>query len=379
MYILFKFFIFLFYYLYIFFFFFFNDTATTEIYTLSLHDALPISRARTRLRGDPLAGGAEPGVGQTLEGVRGARERVERLGGAVAVLATVHLGQQLGQDPPGRARHSGRGLRLEVALHPAVPVDVGTVFFRHVGDRQHDFGPVRAFRKDGAEVEERAGGLDRGVGLVDHEDDGRRAAGLERGGVVAAVAEQLRAARVGCALGPEREVGHAGERRLVAHHDLERAGPLEPRQQPAGQEQGLGRRAGRDEGDRLAAGAPQHGGCAAQRLVPIGRVAPHQGRLDPVAAVHPAVVQPAVIADEVPVHLEVRPRAHAHHDVLAGIERDVAALRAAGADRRGLVQLPGASLVEEVFREQRAHRTEIHHVPGPGVVQARVRVDADVG
>src|SRR2546422_212379 len=28
------------------FFFFFNDTATTEIYTLSLHDALPISRGR---------------------------------------------------------------------------------------------------------------------------------------------------------------------------------------------------------------------------------------------------------------------------------------------------------------------------------------------
>src|SRR5256885_9143095 len=32
------------------FFFFFNDTATTEIYTLSLHDALPISR-------DPAGGG----------------------------------------------------------------------------------------------------------------------------------------------------------------------------------------------------------------------------------------------------------------------------------------------------------------------------------
>src|SRR3712207_8103424 len=27
-------------------FFFFNDTATTEIYTLSLHDALPISRVQ---------------------------------------------------------------------------------------------------------------------------------------------------------------------------------------------------------------------------------------------------------------------------------------------------------------------------------------------
>src|SRR6266508_2839993 len=30
--------------LHLFYFFFFNDTATTEIYTLSLHDALPISQ-----------------------------------------------------------------------------------------------------------------------------------------------------------------------------------------------------------------------------------------------------------------------------------------------------------------------------------------------
>src|SRR2546427_8203513 len=30
--------------------FFFNDTATTEIYTLSLHDALPISALRHRAR-----------------------------------------------------------------------------------------------------------------------------------------------------------------------------------------------------------------------------------------------------------------------------------------------------------------------------------------
>src|SRR6266436_8926056 len=30
------------------FFFFFNDTATTEIYTLSLHDALPISASAAR-------------------------------------------------------------------------------------------------------------------------------------------------------------------------------------------------------------------------------------------------------------------------------------------------------------------------------------------
>src|SRR6266496_5551994 len=35
-------------------FFFFNDTATTEIYTLSLHDALPISRAHQHRRDPPV-------------------------------------------------------------------------------------------------------------------------------------------------------------------------------------------------------------------------------------------------------------------------------------------------------------------------------------
>src|SRR5216683_2161722 len=35
------------------FFFFFNDTATTEIYTLSLHDALPISLRAIALEGLP--------------------------------------------------------------------------------------------------------------------------------------------------------------------------------------------------------------------------------------------------------------------------------------------------------------------------------------
>src|SRR5256885_12253873 len=48
-----------------FFVFFFNDTATTEIYTLSLHDALPISVARDRrvvLRRapEPVLGSEEP-------------------------------------------------------------------------------------------------------------------------------------------------------------------------------------------------------------------------------------------------------------------------------------------------------------------------------
>src|SRR2546427_7797412 len=48
------------------FFFFFNDTATTEIYTLSLHDALPISRHRRRRGGrarDPAGDGRRVGRG----------------------------------------------------------------------------------------------------------------------------------------------------------------------------------------------------------------------------------------------------------------------------------------------------------------------------
>src|SRR5215475_16070702 len=44
---------------FLFFFFFFNDTATTEIYTLSLHDALPICRPDGAPRGDPCADGSQ--------------------------------------------------------------------------------------------------------------------------------------------------------------------------------------------------------------------------------------------------------------------------------------------------------------------------------
>src|SRR5687768_18411879 len=57
--VLFLIFFFLFFFLlsllfFFFFFFFFNDTATTEIYTLSLHDALPICDVVAR-DGAPLA------------------------------------------------------------------------------------------------------------------------------------------------------------------------------------------------------------------------------------------------------------------------------------------------------------------------------------
>src|SRR2546429_6050443 len=51
-----------------FFFFFFNDTATTEIYTLSLHDALPdVAQARARTHHlDAAPHGGETGLGEAL-------------------------------------------------------------------------------------------------------------------------------------------------------------------------------------------------------------------------------------------------------------------------------------------------------------------------
>src|SRR2546422_8390886 len=65
-------------------FFFFNDTATTEIYTLSLHDALPISlrpfaarRAAAGVRG---AAGARGGAGQAGRSARARRGRGRRRG-----------------------------------------------------------------------------------------------------------------------------------------------------------------------------------------------------------------------------------------------------------------------------------------------------------
>src|SRR5437016_12041766 len=54
--------------------FFFNDTATTEIYTLSLHDALPISMSRLSINLPASVAGIEA-VGKPLDDL--GRERSE--------------------------------------------------------------------------------------------------------------------------------------------------------------------------------------------------------------------------------------------------------------------------------------------------------------
>src|SRR3989442_289676 len=85
-----------------FYFFFFNDTATTEIYTLSLHDALPIT-ARGRARGirspDEGCGTAR----ETVEGkIRGTRPRTRRGKSDV----------EESRDGTGARRSQGEGHRL---------------------------------------------------------------------------------------------------------------------------------------------------------------------------------------------------------------------------------------------------------------------------
>src|SRR2546422_5381122 len=54
-------------------FFFFNDTATTEIYTLSLHDALPI-----HARGPGAVGAPAPGAAGAVGAARAAAPLVAR-------------------------------------------------------------------------------------------------------------------------------------------------------------------------------------------------------------------------------------------------------------------------------------------------------------
>src|SRR2546425_1957035 len=68
----------------VFIFFFFNDTATTEIYTLSLHDALPISGGVHEHRVD--AAGARR------------RDRVERHGRRILCPDDARHGQPVGPD-----------------------------------------------------------------------------------------------------------------------------------------------------------------------------------------------------------------------------------------------------------------------------------------
>src|SRR3712207_9245688 len=116
-------------------FFFFNDTATTEIYTLSLHDALPISPSGCALAGQPdalavLDAGRDPHRdGAGLRGdpvaVAGRAGVVDDLPGAAAVAA--RLGEReralAAAGDPGALAHRA-GVRAGAGTRP-VAVEIG--------------------------------------------------------------------------------------------------------------------------------------------------------------------------------------------------------------------------------------------------------------
>src|SRR2546430_17625945 len=81
-------------------FFFFNDTATTEIYTLSLHDALPISGDQVHRGPLPRSTGHAAGTG---------RVRLHRVSGEQGGVSAELRGQGVARLRPGwRARSGGR-------------------------------------------------------------------------------------------------------------------------------------------------------------------------------------------------------------------------------------------------------------------------------
>src|SRR6266481_1704257 len=215
--------------LFFFFFFFFNDTATTEIYTLSLHDALPIwqerglaQRGRGRQApaddGDQLLGRLDPAlahvhvriclvpveqVGAPHHGVREVAVEIEgdgdRHGGtddgahgfdevALAVVQALrhHGAVKVEQDAVHRAG------RLEVAEHPLLDVAVDVLRDeagggRGGGDRGKQRRPEAGGRLDHA-AQARAGAavrLDDLAAVVE-------VAGLELSAVGGDIAECVR-------------------------------------------------------------------------------------------------------------------------------------------------------------------------------------------
>src|SRR5258708_40266839 len=82
-----------------FFFFFFNDTATTEIYTLSLHDALPIC-SRLGVRGKLGIDASPLDVGQhhLLAGVAAQRRVLAHLQSRVPLLFMIHRSQYRSEE-----------------------------------------------------------------------------------------------------------------------------------------------------------------------------------------------------------------------------------------------------------------------------------------
>src|SRR3712207_6075141 len=121
--------------------FFFNDTATTEIYTLSLHDALPISTSQAPKRGRTITGTCGGGERQG-----GAVRRPSRSVGCTASSGAdeVERPSALPQDREGSATRS-RQSRLEMPYEKRhIGIHVQSLTILHVPNPSLAHRPRRA-------------------------------------------------------------------------------------------------------------------------------------------------------------------------------------------------------------------------------------------
>ena len=182
-------------------------------------------------------------------------------------------------------------------------------------------------------------------------------------------------ARVGRALGAQRQVRHAGQRRLRAHAapGRRRRPPCRStscRSSPSASHGGAG---GGEHHDAPRASPDQlprrRASAASQSVAPAPSAVADQRRLDPVAAVHPAIVQPAVVAHEVRLTSRLG-RGRRRTTMLSRVSSVMLQpCEQPGQTDAVLVEVPGARLVQEVLREQRAHRAEVDDVARPRVVE----------
>src|SRR2546429_2872129 len=104
------------------FFFFFNDTATTEIYTLSLHDALPICNALALAAGQFQAALAHLGVVAAREALDRSEEHTSELQSRLHLVCRLLLEKKkkdTSARPRPRSTTSTRSHRTTRLLAPA--------------------------------------------------------------------------------------------------------------------------------------------------------------------------------------------------------------------------------------------------------------------
>ena len=93
----------------------------------------------------------------------------------------------------------------------------------------------------------------------------------------------------------------------------------------------------------------------------------HERLVGPVATIELAIPLTSDLAHVVLIDLVVGARFETHHDVVTRLRDAIASLAASSAHGRRAVELPRAGAVQEVLREQRTDRAEIHYVARPRI------------